>query len=572
MRELGRMVRRLRERLAAPALALRRFTTNLTVRCLVVVGVYALALAFAVWAVSGISDAYVRDAFPSGSDLEKYKQEILDGNYAVLMGRRFEKIESLVIDEDGSLLFASSAEMAQAIGVDDLEFINISERSWETYFEVLEDERDGERVYRVLWLGIDEETGFQRVASYALLDKDLNIIDGPLFAGRKSITPEQFGLLNGIIDLSGHAEAPSEDEGYSAILRDGQYVLGRMQGASSNGEQRVIIFAIPAIDSNDYSRVMSESKHLMVLLLVPIIGVATAVLLIIEMRIIRSAIAPVARAIAGYEAKGGVDIDQERIVSELRPVCEGFVGLTRRLEREQAEKQRIIADISHDIKTPLTVIRGYAQAFEDGVVPDACAPSCARALCEKVDVAASLVEELREYAFVEHPAYRCDPQPCDLVETVRSICRELAPLTEQHGCTLEFDAPHGSVPVRIDAALLSRAMGNLVSNACVHNERGTRVRVACAMRGDIATASVEDDGRGISPGIADSVFDPFVTGNVSRMAGKGTGLGLSIAKRLIELNGGTLRLVSPAPSPWSTRFEAVFPLEGHARRCDRDAS
>lgn len=564
MREHGRsLLLKFRAGLAAPVRALRRFTTNLTVRCLIVVGLYALALAFAIWAVSGACDAYVRDAFPSGSDLEEYKQEILDGNYAVLMSRRFEKIQSLVIDEDGSLLFASSAEMAQAIGVDDLEFINISERSWETYFEVLEDERDGERVYRILWLGIDEETGFQRVASYAVLDKNLNIIEGPLFEGRKSITPEQFGLLNGIIDLSGSTEAPSEAGGYSAILRDGQYVLGRMQGASSDGEQRVIIFAIPAIDSGDYSRVMSESKHLMVLLLVPIIGVATAVLLIIEMRIIRSAIAPVARAIAGYEAGEGVDIDRGRVVSELRPVCDGFAGLTERLEREQAEKQRIIADISHDIKTPLTVIRGYAQAFEDGVVPGECARSCARALCEKVDVATALVEELRDYAFVEHPAYRCEPRPCDLAQVVRSLCAEFAPFAEQHGCALKVETAEGPVPVRLDADLMARAVGNLVSNACVHNGRGTRVLISCAVRDGVALVSVEDDGSGISPDLADSLFDPFVTSNVARAAGKGTGLGLSIAKRLVELNGGTLRLVYPAPKPWSTRFEALFPLEEH---------
>lgn len=549
----------------------RRLTTNLTGRCLLVVGLYALFLAFAIWAVTGISDAYLRDAFPSGSDLEEHEQEIMDGDYSVLMSNRLQKIETLVIDGEGNRLFASSPEIAQAIGVDDLEFINISEGSAETYFEVLEDELDGERVYRVLWLGIDEKTGFQRVASYALLDKDLNIIDGPLFADRKSITPEQFGLLNGIIDFSGYPRAHDEDGGYSAIIRDGQYVLGRMQGTNSKGELRVIIFAIPAINSSDYSRVAAESKRLMVLL-VPIIGVATAVLLLAEMRLIRSAIAPVAQAITEYEANGGVDIDRARVVSELRPVCDGFVDLTERLERSQAEKRRMIADISHDIKTPLTVIRGYAQAFEDGVVPAECAESCARALCEKVDVTSQMVEALSEYAAVEHPDYRCDPQPCDLIDAVRSICSGLAPLAEQHGGAIEFESPERAASVCVDSALLGRAIENLVSNAFVHNERGTRVRVSCTATGGTVLVAVEDDGTGIPPERAKSVFDPFVTSNVARATGKGAGLGLSIARRLVELNGGSVRLAEPASDSWSTRFEISLPLlEGAAneRRTSR---
>lgn len=551
-----------RGRAAAPGplAALRRLTRSLTARCLAVAGLYAALVAVAVWVVAGASSAHLRDAFPSGDDLEEYRQQVMDGDYSVLASRRFSQIETLVLDGGGDVLYTSSSEFARLVGRDDLPFIN--EDSSESRFSVLEEERDDVPMYRVLRLDVNEDTGFEHVAGYALLDWDLNIVEGDLFPGLTSITPEQFGLLVGVIDLSGDGGVARGEGMFDAILREGQYVISRIEGESSDGEPRVIVYALPAVSAEDYSRAVSESNSIM-LLLIPVVAVATVVLFLVEMRVISASTRPLSRAIAGYGGHRDVRIDPGRVVTELRPAYDGFMDLTGRLEGERADKQRMIADISHDIKTPLTVIRGYAQAIRDGVVPPGRLDELMGALCDKADTASSMVEALSEYAAAEHPGYRCERVPADLAQAVSGIVGGLEPLVEQRGCSIGLDCPRGPVPVRIDASLMARALSNLVSNACVHNERGTRVRVEvrCDRGEGTARVLVMDDGAGIDPELAGSLFDPFVTSNEARATGRGSGLGLAIARRFVELNGGRLSLAAEPPAPWSTCFELSLPLE-----------
>lgn len=545
---------------------IKRAASSLTVRCLVVAGIYAAFVALAVVMAAGAADAHMSNSFASETEFDAIKDSVLNDDYSALAETRFDDLEVLVLDEAGEALYASSTRLSQAIGKDDISFIN--EEEWDARFSVYEEQVDGETMYRVLWLGGRDNTGsFETIMGQALIDRDLNIVEGTIFGDRTSITPEQFGLLNGIIELPDATDAVGEfgDGGYvfSTILQDGQYLISRTQGVNDAGETRIIIKAFPVVNGDDYDRVFAESQSIM-LLLVPVITVATIVLFVVEVRLIRSATLPLVRAIATYGETRRVDIESVRISSELVPIYDGFVELTQHLERVQAEKQRMIADISHDIKTPLTVIRGYAQAFRDGMVPPERVESYAQALCSKAEIATSMVEALGEYSAAEHPEYRCERVPTDLMETMRVICLGLEPVVEQHGDVLEVELEDGPVTVAVDADLIRRAITNLVSNACTHNPAGTRVGVRCVRGRDASGAAVArifvtDTGSGVPPELATALFDPFVTSNTARSIGGGTGLGLSIARRFIELNGGALRLVDAVPAPWTTCFEIILP-------------
>ena len=554
-------------RIASPGALVKRVASSLTARCLVVAGCYAAFVAIAVIMVAGASDAHVSSSFVSETEFDAIEDEVLNDDYSALAESRFDDMEVLVLDEAGDALYSSSTRFSQAISKDDISFVN--EVDWDARFVVFEEKIAGKIMYRVLWLGGHDDTGsFETIMGHALIDRDFNIVEGTIFGDRTSITPQQFGLLNGVIELpDAAAGALDEPDGagypFSTILRDGQYVISRTQGENDAGETRIVIKAIPVISGDDYNRVFVESQGIM-LLLVPIIALATIVLFVIEARLIRSATRPLVRAISAYGETRRVEIDPERISSELVPIYDGFVELTRRLEHAQDDKQRMIADISHDIKTPLTVIRGYAQAFRDGMVPPDRAETYARALYGKAEIATSMVEALGEYAASEHPEYRLKRVSADLIEVLRTICSGLEPVVEQYGDTLEVELDDGPIMVEIDADLIRRALTNLVSNACTHNPAGTRVGVRCTEVRDMSGAAmaricVTDTGSGVPAEFAATLFDPFVTSNTARSMGGGTGLGLSIARRFIELNGGTLRLVEFAPAPWTTCFEITLP-------------
>lgn len=546
---------------------LRRAASSLTARCLVVAGIYAAFVAAAVVIAAAASDAHMSDSFVSEADFDAIEGAVMNDDYSELAESRFDDMEVLVLDETGDALYASSTRFAQAISKDDISFIN--EVEWDARFVVFEEDVAGETMYRVLWLGgHNDAASFETIMGHALIDRDFNIVEGTIFGDRASITPQQFGLLNGVIELpDAAADAPNEPygDGYplGSILQDGQYVISRTQGENGAGETRIVIKAIPAVNGEDYNRAFAESQGIM-LLLVPVIAVATIALFVVEARLIRSTTRPLVCAISDYGETHRVDIDPGRISSELVPIYDGFVRLTRRLEHAQADKQRMIADISHDIKTPLTVIRGYAQAFRDGMVPPESVEACARALCVKAEIATSMVEALSEYAAAEHPEYRCERVPADLTEVLRTICSGLEPMVEQHGDVFEVELGDGPIEVEVDADLIRRALTNLVSNACTHNPAGTRVGVTCvkshnASGAAVARVLVTDTGSGVPAELAATLFDPFVTSNAARSMGGGAGLGLSIARRFVELNGGVLRFVDPAPAFWTTCFEIILP-------------
>lgn len=546
---------------------------SLTARCLAVAGVYVAAMALVITGISLVAEQHVASVAVGVNAVEPNEDAIFNGDYDALTSPMLKGCESLVLDENGVALYASSTEFAQAIRPSDLDFIG----SYDEYghYIVFEEFFDNTPRYRVMGTGMDPETGMECITSYALLDADLNIIEGNLFSNRSRLTTREFGLLLGIYDpdgagLVGLGDGDStatelsvmEDEsseGYriSGILTENQYVINKFIGVNDAGEPRAIVFAVPTTTGAAYRRAADEAQRFW-WVLVPVGGVATVLMLWAEVRIIRSATMPLSRAIAGYGEKREVHLERDAVATELRPVLDGFVALTDDLERSQAEKQRMIADISHDVKTPLTVIRGYAQAFRDGMVPPERTQAFAQALCDKAEIASNMVEALGTYAATEHPDYHAERVDCDLTAVLRTIAEGLKPTVAQHGGTFSCEIPEGPVPARLDEELLRRALTNLAVNACVHNDAGVAVAMRCHVddapgSGRVATLQVLDNGRGIDPALVEHVFDPFVTSNVARQVGKGTGLGLSIARRCVEFNGGAIEL-SCAPEPWSTCF------------------
>jgi two-component system phosphate regulon sensor histidine kinase PhoR len=203
-----------------------------------------------------------------------------------------------------------------------------------------------------------------------------------------------------------------------------------------------------------------------------------------------------------------------------------------------ALRREFVANASHELKTPLTSIHGYAETLLSGGLEDeanrARFVETIRTQAERLE---ALVEDLLELADLERPDAALDIKDWDLAQIVREMTATFEELAERRGLQIECDVRPG-IRARVDRAKIDLALRNLLDNAIKYTDGGTvtvRIeRTAAAIR-----VSVADSGRGIAPEHIPRLFERFyrVDRGRSRAVG-GTGLGLSIVKHAIALHGG----------------------------------
>lgn len=234
--------------------------------------------------------------------------------------------------------------------------------------------------------------------------------------------------------------------------------------------------------------------------------------------------------------------------AEFQRVTESFNNMVEIIEsgeRERAkleeDKQRILSGLSHDLKTPVTVIRGFAKAIKDGLADKEEEREYLDIMIDKSDRLAELIDTLNEYYRLEHPDLAIEKKPVDLAETTRRYLAAKYGEFELNGCALETDIPDGPLIVSIDEKQFLRIYENLCGNVFKYNPDGTKVKFALRRDGENALVSVADSGIGIGEDIRETIFNPFVVGEESRK-GRGSGLGLAICRKIALLNDGTIEL------------------------------
>ncbi|MBI2917699.1 MAG: HAMP domain-containing protein [Chloroflexi bacterium] len=208
---------------------------------------------------------------------------------------------------------------------------------------------------------------------------------------------------------------------------------------------------------------------------------------------------------------------------------------------EEAEKQRrtLVADVAHELRTPLSNIQGYLEAVKDGVIqPDS---ATIDTIHEQAVHLGHLVEDLRFLALAEAGALRLHLEPDSLEDVVRRSVDGFRPRSEGKGVALSLETPAHMPLVLMDRARIAQVIGNLVENAIVHTPAGGRVVVQADTAGDRARVTVADTGEGISAQDLPHIFERFYRVDQSRSrATGGVGLGLTIARQLVGAHGGTI--------------------------------
>ncbi|KAB2950054.1 MAG: ATP-binding protein [Phycisphaerae bacterium] len=251
----------------------------------------------------------------------------------------------------------------------------------------------------------------------------------------------------------------------------------------------------------------------------------------------------------------------ETYVSELRAANEDIRTSHERAESASRAKTEFLANVSHELKTPMTAILGYLEVLRDRVsADDAASGSTLAALQQNAERLLGIINDLLDLADLECGRLTISPNPCDVRLIVRTVCdpyRRRAARKDVHLELTDSDVPER---VMIDPVRFRQVLINLVDNACKFTLKGRiDVRLRYDDHGSSGTLrlEVEDTGIGIAPEHVSRLFDPFflVDGSASR-AFQGSGLGLPICRSLAEKMGGTI-LVDSAPGSGS-RFHVTI--------------
>lgn len=236
---------------------------------------------------------------------------------------------------------------------------------------------------------------------------------------------------------------------------------------------------------------------------------------------------------------------------EVRDLTDRFNAMTAELDRVRTEERELLANIRHDLKTPLTVVTGFAEALRDGTAAGDGIARAGDAIAQEAGRMGRLVEDLRSIDDLGAGGLALRPEPLDPDALVREAVARFAPRAAAAGVELRaaagFDVD-GPGSVVADRAAVDRILGNLVANALAQVRRGGHVLVEARPGGDGGVAfRVSDDGPGFPPGALDRAFDRFYRGDAAR-TGTGSGLGLSIVRALALAHGGEARAENLAPT------------------------
>ncbi len=254
------------------------------------------------------------------------------------------------------------------------------------------------------------------------------------------------------------------------------------------------------------------------------------------------------------------DLEQRietHVGGEVGDLAEAFNALAASLSRVEHLRQNMVSDIAHELRTPLSSIRGYLEAIQDGVV-EPNEETLATVHTELMQLT-RLVDDLQELSLAEAHQIQLHFEEVDLRDLVEWEVRAFRPQAATQQLELELEPAAGPpIPLWIDPGRIRQVLGNIVRNALAHTPPGGRITVSLVPRDGRVAIAVNDSGAGIAPDDLEHIFERFYRADKarSRRAG-GTGLGLTIARELVRVHGGAMSAESEVGK--GTRFTISLP-------------
>lgn len=290
--------------------------------------------------------------------------------------------------------------------------------------------------------------------------------------------------------------------------------------------------------------------------------VAAAIAVLITFFLSRRMLFPIraltvaARRLGQGDFSPRVEVNDKGEVGEL---AVAFNSMASDLERAEQLQRNMIADVAHELRTPLSNIKGYVEAIRDGIIElDAQAIGM---LDEEASLLSHLVDDLQDLSIAEAGQLKLERQPEDISVLIEQTAEAIRAEATSKGLSISVDLPDELSLVNVDGYRMGQVLGNLLENAVAHTAKGGVITVGARQQSNWVEVSVTDTGEGIPAGDLPNIFERFYRVDKSRTrATGGGGLGLTIAKRLVEAHGGKIEAQSELGK--GSRLSFTVPVGG----------
>ena len=274
-----------------------------------------------------------------------------------------------------------------------------------------------------------------------------------------------------------------------------------------------------------------------------------------------------------------VERELDRRICRMREANEHLVVAAVRAQtlREEAEtashlKDEFLAAVSHEVRTPLTAVLGWARILESKQLPPEGAERAIAAIGRNATALAHMIDDLLDTSRILNGAIRLAIRPVDLAAVAQEALDAVRPQATTKNVHLAFDDVPGPRTVSGDAERLQQVIWNLLANAIKFTPEGGRVDVFIVAGAEYMEIRIVDTGQGISPDLLPHVFERFRQGHdATTRRHTGLGLGLGIARYLVDLHGGTVQAASPGVGQGAT-FTVRLPIAAGAAGCASSTS
>jgi signal transduction histidine kinase len=276
-----------------------------------------------------------------------------------------------------------------------------------------------------------------------------------------------------------------------------------------------------------------------------LIGVAVALLL--SILITRWVARPLQKVAETAAAVAQGDLDRRAPVQgpyEVRTVAESFNRMSAEVQAAQQAQRDFLANVTHDLRTPLTSIQGFSQAIADGVAADpAAAQRAAQIINDEAGRLNRMVQDLLDLARVEAGRFNMTRHTLRLHDLLRGVGERLTPKAAEKALTLVVEVP--ALPaIAGDGDRLVQVFTNLIDNGIKHTPAGGTITLQATTKPGWVAVRVRDTGEGIPAEDVPHIFDRFYQVDKSRPRRDGAGLGLTICKQIVEAHAGKINVES----------------------------
>ncbi len=305
-------------------------------------------------------------------------------------------------------------------------------------------------------------------------------------------------------------------------------------------EGRKVGFLLPSPMMDDFSVLEQAFLERVNLAIVPVGILACAIAILLGLFLTWQLTGPLRKLTVAAQGIAGGDLNQRvdiRSKDELGQLGQAFNQMAENLARAEKLRQNMVTDIAHELRNPLSVMRGNLEAILDGVFEPT--KENIASIQKEAVLLSRLVDDLQELALAEAGQLRIEREPTDLASLVDRAVTGVAPRAEKNDVTVVKDLPADLPLVSIDPQRIGQVLSNLLGNALRYSPAGGTITVRARRMEEVVRVDVIDQGPGLAPDELSLVFERFYRGDKARSRTTGgVGLGLAIVKQLVEAHGG----------------------------------